>query len=565
MSDMTVLFKDEIKKYDTDIHQDFNEWIVTKKDYEDDDLFGFTKIEHIPKQGKFKFLKKEEGEESFVKNYGNPLASTFMVKRTLVIEENESKIALKIYTYVSSRDAGKRFFKVRRVIDYLTFNFKRKLFYSGTLNLKKKRKIGGVMSINKTDINSIEVIRKIENFEENENQNEYPVVSEKKLTKKCLNIFLDRIIERLNLNIKSDSNNIRKKYYQVFLEISGVKYPNAFEKFASYYTPKKEIKNFGNNIVTWFMKKHELKGTKIRNLFNKYENIEIDSILQCYKVFGIDLFNKINDKSLLTETKKSIYVSGHYLNDGIVENLTRKEKENFISIINTSTVYEFLNSFGDHIMFKEQLKKYGEYVKVTATTYDEYVIEHSEWSSLLQSYKTGDVTRNYGEDSYLIEKPIDYDGNTYYPVVLTKTGEYEMESSHQSNCVRTYSEKAHSFIVSLRKDNKNGNERATIEFQFRRNQLVIVQKLGRFNKSLSPEWLTPINELNEFANYLYSKEMIKLPTMVKRYRNGKVISSFAKFIDEDRIFNLVPVWDNEQTNNYLLDFIEDYNLIDELP
>ena len=566
MSDMTVLFKDEIKKYDTDIHQDFNEWIVTKKDYEDDDLFGFPTTEHIPKQGKFKFLKKEEGEESFVKNYGNPLASTFMVKRTLVIEENESKIALKVYTYVSSRDVGKKFFKVRRVIDYLTFNFKRKLFYSGTLNLKKKRKIGGVMSINKTDINSIEVIRKIENFEKNENQNEYPIVSEKKLTKKCLNIFLDRIIEKLKLNIDSDSDNIRKKYYQLFLEISGVKYPNAFEKFAAYYTPKKEIKNFGNNIVTWFMKKHELKGTKIRNLLNKYENIEIDSIIQCYKVFGIDLFNKINDNSLITDKKQSIYVNGYYDNySGIFTDLSRKEKENFISIINTSTVYEFLNSFGDHIMFKEQLKKYGEYVKVTATTYDEYVTEHSEWSSLLQSYKTGDVTRNYGEDSYLIEKPIHYDGNTYYPVVLTKTGEYEMESSHQSNCVRTYSEKAHSFIVSLRKDNINGNERATIEFQFRRNQLVIVQKLGRFNKSLSPEWLTPINELNEFANYLYSKEMIKLPTMVKKYRNGKVVSSFAKFDDEDKILHLVPVWNDEQSKNYLLDHIADYDLFDELP
>ena len=566
MSDMTVLFKDEIKKYDTDIHQDFNEWIVTKKDYEDDDLFGFPTTEHIPKQGKFKFLKKEEGEESFVKNYGNPLASTFMVKRTLVIEENESKIALKVYTYVSSRDVGKKFFKVRRVIDYLTFNFKRKLFYSGTLNLKKKRKIGGVMSINKTDINSIEVIRKIENFEKNENQNEYPIVSEKKLTKKCLNIFLDRIIERLNLNIDSDSDNIRKKYYQLFLEISGVKYPNAFEKFASYYTPKKEIKNFGNNIVTWFMKKHELKGTKIRNLLNKYENIEIDSIIQCYKVFGIDLFNKINDNSLITDKKQSIYVNGYYDNySGIFTDLSRKEKENFISIINTSTVYEFLNSFVDHIMFKEQLKKYGEYVKVTATTYDEYVMEHSEWSSLLQSYKTGDVTRNYGEDAYLIEKPIHYDGNTYYPVVLTKTGEYEMESSHQSNCVRTYSEKAHSFIVSLRKDSINGNERATIEFQFRRNQLVIVQKLGRFNKSLSPEWLTPINELNEFANYLYSKEIIKLPTMVKRYRNGKVVSNFAKFDDEDKILHLVPVWNDEQSKNYLLDHIADYDLFDELP
>jgi len=571
MSDMTVLFKDEIKKYDTDIHQDFNE-IVTKKDYEDDDLFGIYPTEHIPKQGKFKFLKKEEGEESFVKNYGNPLASTFMVKRTLVIEENESKIALKIYTYVSSRDVGKKYFKVRRVIDYLTFNFKRKLFYSGTLNLKKKKKIGAVMCINKTDINSIEVVRKIENFEKNENQNEYPIVSEKKLTKKCLNIFLDRIIERLNLNIDSDSDNIRKKYYQLFLEISGVKYPNAFEKFASYYTPKKEIKNFGNNIVTWFMKKHELKGTKIRNLLNKYENIEIDSILQCYKVFGIDLFNKINDNSLLTDKKQSIYVNGYYLNDDIVGDLSRNEKENFISIINTCTVYEFLNSFSDHIMFKEQLKKYGEYVKVTATTYDEYVMEHSEWSSLLQSYKTGDVTRNYGEDAYLIQKEIYSEGITYYPVLLTTTGEYEMESSHQHNCVRTYSEKAQSLIISLRKDSVNGNERATVEFQFRRNQLVIVQKLGKFNKGLTNEWITPINELNEFANYLYSKEIIKLPTMVKKYRNGKTVSSTAHFDDKnEKTFNLVPTWDVETNDNHLQYYMDDYNLfedlnfIDELP
>ena len=31
MSDMTVLFKDEIKKYVTDIHQDFNEIVIKKE------------------------------------------------------------------------------------------------------------------------------------------------------------------------------------------------------------------------------------------------------------------------------------------------------------------------------------------------------------------------------------------------------------------------------------------------------------------------------------------------------------------------------------------------------
>lgn len=557
MSDMTVLFKEEYKRYETSIYHNFNS-IENKKEVDDDDLF-LTKVEFVPKEGVFKYSHTEIGEESFVKNYGNPFATPIMCKKTLVIEENESKIALKLYTYRSSRDQGKKYYKVRRVIDYLTFNFKRKLFYSGFLNLKKKRKVGSRMSINKTDITSIDIIRKISFFDENNDYNK-----DKRLTN-CLNIFLNRIIDRLNLNINTE-NSVRKNYYEVILKIAGVKYPNAFEKFASYYTPKKEIQKFDNNLVTWFMKKHNLKGSKIRNLLNMYENIDIDIILKLYNIFGIDLFNKIENKSLLTRTNQSIYVNGWWGNDTSYNKLSKSEKENIIKIINTTSADEVLNSLNDHVSFKEQLKKYGEYVKISAKTYNEYVTEHSDWSSLLQSYKTGDITRYYGEDAKLIEKPINFDGNTYYPILLTKTGEYEMESSHQSNCVRTYSEKPHCLIISLRKGDKNGLERATIEFQFRKNQLVIVQKLGRFNKSLSPEWLVPINELNEFANYLYSKEIIKLPKMTKTYRNGKTIVTTAKFDDDDKILHLVPVWDNdEQDNNYLLDHIAGYDFYDELP
>jgi hypothetical protein len=558
MSDMTILFKEEFKRYETSIYHNFNN-IENKKEVNDDDFFSKQVDMFVPKQGVFKYSNTETSEESFVKNYVNPFAAPKMLKKTIVVEQNESKIALKLYTYTSTRGEGKKYFKVRRVIDYLTFNFKRKLFYSGTLNLKKKKKIGGVMCINKTDIASIDVIRKISFFDENNESNK-----DKRVTN-CLNIFLNTIIDRLELNIK-DENNIRKKYYEVILKISGVKYPNAFEKFASYYTPKKEIQKFGNNLVTWFMKKHNLKGTKIRNILNMYENIDIDTILNLYNIFGIDLFNKIENKSLLTRTNQSIYVNGWWGNDSLYDKLSKSEKENIIKIINTTSASEVLNSLNDHVLFKEQLKKYGEYVKISAKTYNEYVTEHSEWSSLLQSYKTGDVTRYYGEDAKLIEKPINFDGNTYYPVLLTKTGEYEMESSHQSNCVRTYSEKPHCLIISLRKGDKNGLERATIEFQFRKNQLVIVQKLGRFNKSLSPEWSAPINELNEFANYLYSKEIIKLPKMTKTYRNGKTIVTTAKFDNDDKILHLVPVWDNEeQDNNYLLDHIAGYDFYDELP
>lgn len=559
MSDMTVLFKEEYKKYNTSIYQNFNE--ISKKD-DESDIFGFiAKQGFVPKQGIFIYKTTETGEESFLKNYGNPFASPRMVRKTLVIEENENKIALKLYTYSTSREEGKKYFKVRRIIDYLTFNFKRKLFYSGTLNLKRRKTIGGKMSINKTDIHKMDVIRKISFFDENieSEQNERTI--------NCLSIFLNNIIDRLNIDVKTKNDNIRKKYYEVILKISGIKYPNAFEKFASYYTPKKEIQKIDNNLVTWFMKKHDLKGTKIRKLLNMYENIDIDVILNLYRTFGIDLFNKIEDEALLTKSKQSIYFNEYFDYHNKYDNLSNLEKLNIIKIINTTNASEVLNSLSDHVTFKEQLKKYGEHVKISAKTYDEYVTEHSEWSSLLQSYKTGDVNRYYGEDAYLIEKPINYNGETYYPVLLTKTGEYEMESSHQSNCVRTYSEKPYCFIVSLRKGEKNGHERATIEFQFRRNQLVIQQKLGRFNKSLSTEWISPINELSDFANYLYSKNIIKLPTMNKKYRNGKSITKVAKFDDCNNIIQLIPIWDNEDenSNNYLLDHIAGYDFYDELP
>jgi len=559
MSDMTVLFKEEYKRYETSIYQNFNE--ISKKDDESDIFGDLSKLRFVPKQGIFNYKTTETGEESFLKNYGNPFAAPRMIRKTLVIEENENKIALKLYTYSSSREEGKKYFKVRRTIDYLTFNFKRKLFYSGTLNLKRKKTIGAKMSINKTDINNMDVVRKISFIDET-------IESEQnKRTINCLSIFLNNIIDRLNIDVKTENYNIRKKYYEVILKISEIKYPNAFEKFVSYYTPKKEIQKIDNNLVTWFMKKHDLKGTKIRNLLNMYENIDIDVILKLYRIFGIDLFNKIKDSALLTNSKQSIYVNGYFDYHNKYDNLSNLEKQNIIKIINTTNASEVLNSLSDHVTFKQQLKKYGEHVKIKAKTYDEYVTEHSEWSSLLQSYKTGDVNRYYGEDAYLIEKPINYNEETYYPVLLTKTGEYELESSHQSNCVRTYSEKAHCFIVSLRKGEKNGHERATIEFQFRRNQLVIVQKLGRFNKSLTPEWTTPVNELSDFANYLYSKDMIKLPIMTKHCRNGKSITKVAKFEDFDKVKQLIPIWENEDenSNNYLLDHIAGYDFYDELP
>lgn len=558
MSEMTTFFKKETRNYLTEVFENFNELTKPKDNYSDDEFFGLSdRIVPYRVQGVFKTKYKSQDETVFLENYANVFAELVMRKKTLVIEENENKIALKLYHYRNYRDAGKKYFKVRREISYLTFNIKRKTFYSGQLRLKKRAKIGSKMSIHRTDIHSMEVYNAMLYFNPEDTDMDNSA-------NEVINLFLNRVSERMGVKFDKDSLTPRDKFYQLYLKISDIKYPDAFSKFVTYYTPKKEIRENGNNLVTWFMKKNEFKGTKIRELLNKYNNVDMNGLTIFYQLLGQDLFNTINSECFLTENRLgSDYFGGYYGNlVSDTEKISKKELENICKILNTTTSETLLNSLSDHIQYKASLKKYGEFVKITATNYDDYVKEHSEWSSLVQSYRTGVVTRFYGEDSYLIEKPINDNGETYYPVLLKTTEQYEGESMVQNNCVRTYSEKPYCFIVSLRKGDVNGNDRASIEFRYTPNGVKVVQKLGRFNKGLSEEWLSPIYELEEFANYLYSKSIIKLPEMLKRFPNGKVIKSFAEFKDEDKIKNMYPVWVN---NNSLLENDSNYYLFEDLP
>ena len=553
MSEMTTLFKKETRNYLTEVFENFNELTKPKDNYSDDDFFGLVdKILPNRVQGVFKTKYKSQDETVFLENYANVFAELVMRKKTLVIEENENKIALKLYHYRNYRDVGKKYFKVRREISYLTFNIKRKTFYSGQLRLKKRAKIGSKMSIHRTDIHSMEVYNAMLYFNPEDTDMDNSA-------NEVINLFLNRVSERMDIKFDKEDLTPRDKFYQLYLKISGIKYPDAFSKFVTFYTPKKEIREQGNNLVTWFMKKNDFKGTKIRELLNKYNNVDMYGLSLFYRLLGQNLFNTIDSECFLTEK-----LTSEYYGDAVsaIGKLSKKELYNISKILNTTTSETLLNSLNDHIQYKESLKKYGEFVKITATNYNDYVKEHSEWSTLVQSYRSGVVTRFYGEDSYLIEKAITHNGETYYPVLLKTTEQYEGESMVQSNCVRTYSEKPYCFIVSLRNGSVDGDKRASIEFRYGVDGLKVVQKLGKYNKGLSEEWLSPIHELEGFANYLYSKGMIKLPEMSKRFPNGKVIKSFAEFKDEDNLRNMYPVWVD---NNSLLENDSNYYLFEDLP
>ena len=564
MSDMTVLFKDEIKNYETYFYEDFNSINV---EGEDEDPFQITTNRHYVPINPHKsyvgnFTSKsgkdgcEHGEEVYLKNYSNLLTGCYLNRNLYVIEENDDKIALKVFNYRNNREVGKRYFKTRKTIYYLTFNYKRKLFYTGEAAFKRKQKIGFKCKINITNLFNTFVYSPLSQRYTEGNSDT------------IFNIFLNRIIEKLGLNIELNKKP-KEKYYEIILQNGKIKYPNAFLKFSEMFAPFKDVRKHGANLVTWLMKKHNLKGRKIKSLFNRYDNIDLNSLYQLYNILGQDLFNKINDEVFMTE---KIYSDYNHICEGIPADLflTKKEKENIVLLLNETKSENFINLLRDHLSFKIKLENYGENVKLLAKNRHEFNREHSEWATLIDSYSNGHITRFYGEDSLLVEDQIFTNDFTYFPILFKTTEDYQGESAHQQNCVRTYSEKAYCFIVSLRKGDKDSPERATIEYQFTRDGLRRSQTLGKYNQMLTDEWIEPVDDLDKRLDYLFKKGFINLPIMTKKYKNGRINRMFAKFKEYDEtkhpfinFKDIYPRWVNEVNEKVIIDN-NNYNYFEEL-
>ncbi len=541
---MTLIYKEQISDYNVKI---FNNY-CTIDEKPDQDAFSFYTYETV-KNGYFSIKDKLTGELNFVENYGNPFAGLILNRKTVVIEENENKIALKVYSYISSRGVGKKYFKVRKNITFLTFNIKRKQFFYGEINSKKKKKINNILKVNLPDISNTSLMSRL-NIRENYFLNDDSI--------SILDKFLDRVIEITGVKITEGNTSPFDKYYEMYLIFKKIKYPDAFAKFKSIYQPIKEIRNNDLNLVTYIMKTTGLKGKKAKTLINKYNNLDIDSMVNIQKWFGVDVFNRIQDKSFLTKSEYSAFMTVSYY-EYEKPYFKKNDLECIVNIINTSTTEECLSTIMEHLNFKKELKKYGEHLKINANTYDEFVNEHSEWSSLLQSYKTGIINRFYGEDSKLVENQIFTNDHTYFPKLLKTSEEYEMESSIQHNCVRTYIEKPYCFIISLRKGSPNSNERATLEYRFGINGVNRVQSKAKYNKILTEEWDGPMSELDDYVNYLYVKGLLKLPVMTKKFINGKIMTSTAIFknkedLSENTIY-IYPEWDeSDLIQNILYDY-----------
>jgi hypothetical protein len=540
----------EIKNYRTSLYLNYCD--INQKDRHILGLYVETK-----NKGKFFSDAQFHTEDAFVEHFGNPFASVHFDRQRLFIEEGDDKISIKFQFHQKNRKVGGRYFTERKNTQYFTFNFKKKMFYSGTFSTKKKQVIGRSMKVNPTYFTIEAFLRNIR-------------IENSVAVDQYLYFFLEKIWDRIGIenpqNFQWDC--MRSFYSLTYYLVNGIKIPNNWRKFTGTFFSKKELKKFDMNLVDTAMGKLKLKGSKVKQIFNEMEWIDFDRLYMVYNILGIDRFNKIENKvfdpyygdetmpmemNQMGGSFECFYSDkeqfSQYFLGRILVPLTPKEKDRILDLIPYFDHYKW-RTLIDHLDMKKDLMNLGEDVKFKFTNISSFNLEHEEFSRLLQSYRKGEVERFYGDVDSL-ETPIAHEGETYYPVLLRKTADYEKESQHQRNCVRGYSERPDCVIFSIRKGSTDGDERITVEYQYRKNEILNVQERAKFNELPSDEFSQVARIQLANINLMYKLGTLKLPKLIKKYRSGKVIEQQAIFDemsvrdkrDGGRIINMTPQWD----------------------
>jgi len=528
------------------------EEVCTLTSYKDSCPIGWTDSARRPwstkKSGKWFGAKQviTTKEEDIKKFYGDLTKEILIERFTLVVEQNDNSIGLKFYFFERYRKIGMKYFVVRKRLQYLTFNTKYNNFYHGTRLRKEKKLLQSTVKTNDwigitSSMTQIpQLINSILFTQENElNPSKYldnTIGSEQGwiILNYALRVFFDTIdIKKglepsFNFSTRVD-DKLATYLFSKYLEFNNIGKPDEWGKFVNYYISKKYLTKYGS-LVEATMKSTKLKGVKVRRILNQEKNADMTTMIVLQNFLGVDYFNLIDD-DVFTKTNTPIARS-------IIEilnfELTKSEKLNFVKLLNRGLPFRLLE---DHMKFKEQLLGYGEIVKLKATNRKEFDDEHYTWTDLISSYKNGKVVRIYeGMMKEELEQPIIGPHLDYYPVLLTTSEDYNGESQHQNNCVRTYVEDSNNFIISLRESSPDGDTRATVEFKYMKGKSPKnVQSYGRFNEHLSSNWDYVLEEIKNRVSRLYEKNVIVTPKMTKEFANGKIIKRKSIWVDYDKL------------------------------
>ncbi len=544
---MEELYSLVIKKYITQECCNYNEI------YDDSSL---NRIETY--NNGWKVLNTYNTEEEYVKNYNN-LSCMVIFKRDMIkLIKDGDKISLKIFTYLKSRRVGKRFFSKKTNLNFLTFNCRTNKLYKGNLsNYHKKRGFMKTIAQNPISTNPFNLFRSIMNGVINSSIDN--IVDKSDIISKVINLYCDNIPGTDKYVNMSPEMKIYKRIY----EYNGVKLPDNWDVFIfTYPQPNKKLyKKNDFKYIDSLMSLYQLNGDKIRKILHKIKNFNIKIVGFAFELFGQDFIMSRTDEEII-----KIFESG--ILTETIDNFkfnNKREKHNAYEIFklvigNEISLYTFL----DHIRFLTFLRPLED-VKWVSKTYQDFMEEHYIWSEKRGFYTKGDYTRIYNDEFIRkVEEVINVDGETYYPIVLTNSKSYNKESYEQSNCVKTYIDKAGSLIVSLRKGSFDSNERVTIEYRILKNDTMYnfdflrIQSLGKFNSNLSDGWAKVVNSLDD---RMYSDSILESFTSpkIKVIFGDRTIESDSVFCDiNDRLYHSELRWEKNIGNIS----VGDYDIID---
>ena len=492
-----------------------------------------------------------EDELSFVENYGNPCCSLGHDRHTIVVEKNEKKITIKIFTLHRGRRLTKKFFRVETSINFITYRIKDgAVFYGFVNNYHKKRNNRKVLrrfTFGQKDIIN-EFSRKVRDVYDN-----YKGLSNRDITKE-LTTPLDLFINEVT-NSEEKGPDV---FYKFIMDRQGIKFPNNIMAFvdSEYPTVNKKIRSkFGDKYIESFMGAREYTGKKIKRVLHSLRSYNSNVFESLCGLFGYEyLINFATDdemKSIFeypTNSSFPFQYSGYEFTD--------TEKLNVFKICMLGVKREIpIRSIGDHLRFYRKINLF-ESCKWVANNTEGFQYEHEVWAEKVSSYDNGDFSRIYN-DSFIerVEKVIMGVDKSYIPVILKTSKEYNEESSTQNNCVRTYIKSPNSLIVSLREKNDD-KVRGTIEYRVNHDgekfDLTRVQTLGRFNKRLDDSWNSPIAQLDKVV-YDSVEDGLFNDMNIEVELNGSKIRSRVKVI-EVSVSKVFPINDNVIVNNYRLEW-----------
>ena len=461
-----------------------------------DQIFNYGFL--IYKQKEWVFKRRYLDVDKELKDFGNPLCRVEINRYTLCLEEDENKVALKLFITNKIRKPGVVWFTRKSDVYFITFNKKTKNVYHGYISGYNKRKKTRKIHCNHFYNSLNQIYGQVIPLTTTVENPEYPQAEVLDLQK--VNETFGKFFSIMGIEPKVNYFDITGDLHFKYLTNKGIKFPNKYEayKHAGNKPPQRLFKKNGMKLVETYMQHYGLKGDKFRKILHQSSKIDFYDLQFWIKVFSIDFLIQRPESELktLVENKHGIYSSSlgktalHFYDD-----LTKKEKMNFYSTLLThyEAGYNFF-SINDHIRFYQEISKH-EKVRWNANNVSNFKKEHIDFTEKYDFYTQGHYDREFDENFVNhIEKPFIVNGVRYVPSLFQKNNQYIEESSHQSNCVKTYNSNVGSIIVSLRNE-KEGR----LTMQFKPSKLssgkVIWknhQTRARFNDNPSDDWTDAI-------------------------------------------------------------------------